>query len=792
MPSSWTLQAASGGPENTLAEWGFTGATRSGAVQSDDVVTLTRPTSDACTASDLWAWETELILRRDGEVYYRGYLAATPRSLSPDSESMTYELRSLWWILSRITYRQTWAALTGDSMGTVQTGRVRLGATTATRSLSAMVGQLTAYAATLGITLTVDLSEIGDPDIPPIEGHNRTITDLLRAMLRWLPDVALVPVYTEAGTTYRARLASSTPVEVITIGDAGLAALDITSLPELQVDAVQIIYEATASESTYDEAVDGDGFSVAERLVGATDTYPLGATITRRSLVLTLPYPSPPGDAGSPAAAQPNIASQPIVTETWPEDGATDATCQQWWLDRSSLGTLGLTVADILLTSSSASALAHKVIIDPADIETPPSAVNPESTPVWKPAAATDTPRELISGSLADWMPGSIKAYSLIAEATIVVKKSAVDALPEAQKKAFLRLGYREKRVTDIACYLLDAVYKFTGTNAVTKVYSKVISIDYGGVSSTAGATAATGVSYAEAVAAAVIPGLARRLYEARSTLNYSGSLPLSQEEAPLTSHLGRRVCLSHSSRPEWGSMAAQVSQETVDLFTGTVNITFGPPPHLEAADWAELHRAARQTQDHRASAAASPPAVQNPSPDEGDPEDPAPPRNAVIGGSITPDKNFQWQGGAAPVKRPWDLTPDAGATFKLYDPVVIWKRSDITSFITITNTAFTPSSGKYLVAKITSLTTPTITVELLSTGWTDYPEAYEFTGVDHDFTAARIPLWHFTAVESEGAIEIATDVWAKKLVPSDVLRLVFPLYAVPTTTALRSVPDLL
>ena len=72
MPSSWTLQAASGGPENTLAEWGFTGATRSGAVQADDVVTLTRPTSDACTASDLWAWETELILRRDGEVYYRG------------------------------------------------------------------------------------------------------------------------------------------------------------------------------------------------------------------------------------------------------------------------------------------------------------------------------------------------------------------------------------------------------------------------------------------------------------------------------------------------------------------------------------------------------------------------------------------------------------------------------------------------------------------------------------------------------------------------------------------------
>lgn len=774
MPSSWTLQAASGGPEKTLAEWGFSSPSRSSAVQAEDTLTLSLPVADAAAASDLWAWETELIIRRDGEVYYRGYLDAPTRRFTPDGEVIDYPLRNQWWLLARLTYLQTWDALTGSAMGTIQTGRVRLGATTATRSLSAMVAQLEAYAATMGITLSINLSELGEQDIPAIEGHNRTVADLLREMFRWFPDVALVPVYTEAGTTFRARLSSSTPVEIIDVGDRPLSALDIRPMPELQVDAVKVIYEATAIESSYDESEGGDGFTSTDRLVGAVDTYPVGATITRRSLVITLPYPAPPGDAGAPAPASPtpNIAKQSIVAETWPTNGATDTVAQQWWLDRSSLGILGLTTADILLPSTSdATTKAHRVIIDPATIAAPPSAINPNSTPVWRPAAATDTPKELMSGGLTDWMSPSLKAYSLIAEVTIAVKKSVVTAMSAENKAAFLRLGPREKTIGAYPAYLLDGLYKFTGTNAITKVYEKTISIDYGGVSSSAEATAATRTSYKEAVARAVIPNLAQRLYEARSPLNYEGSIPLTRDEAPLTSYLGRRICLAHASRPEWATMAAQVSQESIDLDAGRVTLTFGPPLHLDAADWGALHAAARSSQDRRAAAASAPQPVQNPSPDPGDEEDPEPPRNAVIGSSLTPEKQFQWQGGVALAPELWGLEVTDGAAGKIklsnagrLKKTDAYDASGLVTIASLTN-EFTSSAGKLLVLKVAPDLTTTLA---LVDEWASWPlpvETEEAAGGGYFvFTFYYYVLYQFVSTTTDPrAITINASLFAEK-----------------------------
>ena len=792
MPLSeiWTIQAASGGPEKTLAEWGFVSASRSSAVQAEDVVSLTSAVADAVAVADLWAWETELILRRDGEVYYRGFVDSPRRVLTPDGESIVLDLRSLWWLL-RMTYRQTWTALTGASTEQVHTTRVRLGHTESGNTVAAMFGELSTYAATMGVTVAFNLSELPAQKIPPVEGHNRPITDLIRDIMRWFPNASLVPVYSESGTTYRARLSSSTPVQVFAIGDQPLADLDIAALHERRVDAVQVIYETIADEASYDDSTaEGEGgFSATPRLVAATDTYPVGATITRRSLVITLPHPSPPTGGGGTPGDQPTRHEQPIVSKKWPVDGSTGTTAQQWWLDRSSLGTMGLTVEDILLPSSSdETTLAHRVTIDPADIPNPPSAVNPNSTPVWKPATASATPRELMSGGLSDWMPGRIKAYSLIAEATIAVKKSAVDALTDANKAAFLRLNRRNKVISGHAAYLLDGLYKFMGTNALTKVYSKEVATNQAGVGSSAGAGEANGTSYADAVELAVIPNLAQRLFEALSPLHYKGSVPLTFEEPPVTSFLGRRIALDHAERPEWLSMAAQVSQETVDIATGRVNLTFGPPAHLGAADWKDLHAAARVTHARRTESAAAPQPVGNPAPDEESEDDP--PRTASFGASITPIKSFNWQsGGIEP--RLWDIVPDTGAASKLFAPEVLWKRSDVTTSVSISGNSFTLSADKWLVATITNLSTPTITIELIAGSWGDYPSAYEFDG-SNDFVAARIPLWHFTGSETDGAVSVGENIWGRKKVASDVLRLVFPLYAIPSTTALRSVPDLL
>jgi hypothetical protein len=775
----WTLQAATGGDEKTLAEWGFSTATRSGAVQADDVVTLSRPLADAVASPDLWPWETELILRRDGQVYYRGYLATADRSLGADAEVMTYTLRSQWWLLSRLTYRQSWPALTGTGMGTVRTGRVRLGVGTGGNTVASMCAELSSHAAEMGVSLTFDLTDLPVRRIPPVEGQNRSVADLIRDIFRWFPDTALVPVYTESGTIYRARLSSGSPVEVLEVGGAPLADLDITPLYERQVDAVEVTYEAVATESVYDEStVEGEGgFSSRPRLAPIVDTYPVDAAVTRQTMLITLPYPAPPqGDATPVQNATPTpLTQQPIVSETWPTDGATDVEAQQWWLDRSSLGTYGLTVADVLLPSTSdETTLAHRVIIDPATITPPPSAVNPRSVPVWRPATPSDTPRELIWGALADWMPGRIKGYSLIAETTIAIKKSAVDAMSIENKASFLRLGPRDKTIADIPAYLLDCLYKFTGTNALTKVYGKSVSIDNVGVSDSAGAADASADSYAAAAALAIVPDLAQNLYNALSPLHYEGSCPLSYEEAPLTSYLGRRIALNHPDRPEWLTMAAQVSQETVDLASGRVGLTFGPPAHLGAQDWADLHTAARSTQARRTESAAAPQPVSNPAPAVPDEAETEPPRTAIVGGSITPKAQFQWQSGGVVEGGIWALEVVSGTTVKIIVGTILKGDDSVSAQLTCSNpdATFSIGAGDIIAAKITEEVPTTYELVKLS-GW---PEtggaAVTFSGTveagTYAFTARHYPLWQAVEASTKpGSVAVAASVFAERLVPS-------------------------
>lgn len=757
IPNIWTLQAASGGDEKTLSGWGFTSASITSANQGASTLSLPLSLEDAVAHEDLWTWEQELILRRSGSIYWRGYVDGTPRSLSPQSESVGYTIRNHWWLLEQLTYRQSWTALqSSGALGPVSTGRVSLARDEAVPTAAVMFAELSAFCLSMGVTLTVDTSALSDQALPLIEAHNVTVADLIRSILRWFPGVTLVPVYGISGTSYKVLPATSAEPEVIVIGGRALESLRIQSLPSQQVDAVQIIYETTAPHSEYEAGSEETigGFLASNALVAATDTFPIGATLTRKSLPITLPHPQ------LPLPPEPQKTYHPVTAETYPENGAVDAAAERWWLDKSGLAALGLTVDAILLTTGTTGETAHRVILDPSEPpEEAPSPINPSSTPVWRPDAVTDVPRELISGALSDWM--NVKAVKLFAEATIGISKTAVDALTAGNKAAFLRKGPRAGKIGSADVWMLDARYTFIGTDAVTKVYERTLSIDSGNVTDETSALEASQAAYLGAVSSAVVPGLAERLYHELSPLRYEGTVTLQAEEVAGTDYLGRRITLSHPDRPEWASMSAMVQQMTADLRGGSVGITFGPPEHLSPQDWVALHEAARKMQDRRLAAASSP------QPDESGDLSPGSGgnNNPVVMPQIFPNSAFSFDSGGEQSKM-WDLVPDTGENLTLFTPIIIKTDSDVTDEITVTVTPFTPAVDQWVVVTIDDTYAPV--VSMVST-WASYPSAYEFDGTD--FVKSTIRLWKLVAPGTAGSVPITATVSGIRYVGDGALK---------------------
>lgn len=76
--------------------------------------------------------------------------------------------------------------------------------------------------------------------------------------------------------------------------------------------------------------------------------------------------------------------------------------------------------------------------------------------------------------------------------------------------------------------------------------------------------------------------GLAEYMFDALGQTYYAGRLTLSDVEPDFSVGLGSRVNIV-GGRDEWASMNALVQGVSIDVATGTVTLTLGKPPHLEA-----------------------------------------------------------------------------------------------------------------------------------------------------------------------------------------------------------------
>ena len=127
---------------------------------------------------------------------------------------------------------------------------------------------------------------------------------------------------------------------------------------------------------------------------------------------------------------------------------------------------------------------------------------------------------------------------------------------------------------------------------------------------------------------------------------------------------------------------------------------------------------------------------------------------------------------GTGSTPQPWDLIaapaedpPADPPEWVVYNPQLVYKRSDVAATIAVTNDPFAPTATQWLVAKIDSLTTPAIEI-LCVDDWPEYPHVYDFSAApDYDFVSAHIPLWRFYSTDSEGRVRLGEELFGQKLI---------------------------
>ncbi len=89
--------------------------------------------------------------------------------------------------------------------------------------------------------------------------------------------------------------------------------------------------------------------------------------------------------------------------------------------------------------------------------------------------------------------------------------------------------------------------------------------------------------------------GLARKVYDWVSRLQYQGFLNLTAQEVPEDLQLGRLLNLTDGSSAAWATMNSALNTLDLDINTGSARAEFGPPEYLTPQDRITLLQQARQ-----------------------------------------------------------------------------------------------------------------------------------------------------------------------------------------------------
>lgn len=761
----WTLEETSNlGTRIPLTQLGVEGATLTRPSQAPGSLTLSFDEKDPG-----WAWESQWTLRRGEDIIFRGRVATPPGvNFTGRSETVSVELRDVWWDLERTPYTQSWRHVAEGGAEQTRSGRAKIGRSPITgqrETTIQAIADIQEAANQAGVFVAITQAGLSAITPPEIESANRNVAEVLRIVLKWHPSAVAYIESQEEFDVVRIVDRLAMPEEILAAPGGGIEELELTARPDLVVDAVHIYYEAEASESFEQQADPGETplIRTRRRLAIHKDIFPNGSAITRRSYLGTIPVPT---SGGGNDKAPPTPHRVPIVTRPIPPTGSTGKEAEEWWLDNLRLRDAGLTSDDVKLpTSSTDDVQAHRVRFaweaddDPLNDPERPDPINPNATPLWRPPSVDDLPRQLVSGDLAEWM--RVDAAELIVDATIGVRKSTVDNLPPRDNRRVMSFNPVESEIQGVPAYLIDAAIPVTGTSAKTRLYTHWPESGQTLGTATAGSVQASREE-------SVIPGLALRMWNERQVIPYEGSITLTAEEVGDTQWMGRRVSIVTEGNPDWANMRAAIQRETLTIETGITVLDIETPKHLSAKDWSDLNSATRQAHDSAAdSGATPPPAIPDDDQEEEDDLGTGGVYPGTVGPSTLPPIIY---GQPSSFRQPWDLVPaETPGQFKLIKGTVLVDSDDLQEEITFSGntTALSPAAGQFIYLRVAS---PYPTSGSIITGgqWPQFPSAYETSGTAGSTVTLDnyyFPLWRFYSEDGEGdRVKLGENLYGLKL----------------------------
>lgn len=525
---------------------------------ADDVATWTCE-GDALAGTARWAYGSTVEIKMGQKRVFCGVVTSIPREGTGEAERVGYEARGGWYWLGKCFYTQQWGV--GESGGQQSKTRVVLGG----ESPNTQIRDILTCAIGAGAPIAIGAIAVASVKPPADEQVDLTCANAIDRLLAWFPDTAVWFDYSGSGAP-RINLKRRASLSALTLPVAQ-AAESVTATPrhDLVVPGVQIVYEITSSKN--------DKTFRDVRLDSAGDAGALGAA--RFTIALD-------------GAHQNNVWQRIEADRVWEKD----LTDPDWWVKRLP-EIKGWTGPDG----------TGKPVIQ-TDFEFPK-------------AGGSTLNRELVSGSIAPWMPFVSTSAAIVCTASYAL---GGEAFQDVTLRANLTL-----------------------TNANAGVYSFCQSKQEG---------------------EAVPMGLATQIHDSVKHLYYQGQIKYAGEDPPRVLSPGNRLNLS-GGLDAWGHMDSAIQTVELAADTGSTTISFGPPEHLGPQDLVQLAQANRKRRATTAQTTRNQPEISATEPVLGGQ---GPASSATIsggrGGSVQNTKDFHavlewdqatgykisWRGGTASV----------------------------------------------------------------------------------------------------------------------------------------------
>lgn len=508
MAVAWTITNPSGSGTSALDALGISRPVINFRIVGASTASL-EVQRDFDSGDAWWAADSVVTIYRDAAPYYTGRVKESPISADASNESRTLYLTDAWDDLETTIYQESWPI----GSGSVLYPRCILGLDDAGAQIT--TGEQIAAVIDYAIATDVDITK-GTIDsglqLWPSEVVNTSCESVIVEEMRFHPNWAAWLDHSTAPPTFNARPQSALAEHTLNIDSETVESFSFAPVVRNVPLGVRIIYNSAVTidgEVYRNGYLDTAGVVTGRRVMQAMLDLQGMTMQYQKSRVQTRTLPTE------------NAEMTAYFKKKWPElqdmpDGAFQFT----------------NFAAIL-----------------ADEETHPDPICAKATRLSV-ADASDLPRELISGSIEDWMRVKVGRVAITYDLEIVGTPS------DAQRKILDNFSGTGKS------------FSVTATNATTKIYKGISSFDEG---------------------ESVPTGIAAAVFAAATADQYEGSVTVVAEDVPAGTWHGSNLILAHGVTEIMPG--AIVYSASMDIERGSMTLSFGPLPYLSAGDFLELQR---------------------------------------------------------------------------------------------------------------------------------------------------------------------------------------------------------